>query len=208
MKVNVKEAGNYKLSVYYSNNEPAPVMKKQNGENYVHPYNTDLVERYTQIAVNGGAPQTVYFRNTFCWDVYKNMVVDVTLEAGDNSITFTNDNSYKFSDVQDDFAPRFDKFEIAPAVLKGTGQTPPDPEVPEPEVPDPEVPNPEVPENPEDPIKPGEDSKVDSGTSETGSNGSKAAKTGDSNDTLTYGLLILLTSGCIVVGYKRRKMSK
>lgn len=213
LKVNVKEAGNYKLSVYYSNNEPAPVMKKQNGENYVHPYNTDLVERYTQIAVNGGTPQTVYFRNTFCWDVYKNMVVDVTLEAGDNSITFTNDNSYKFSDVQDDFAPRFDKFEIAPAVLKGTGQTPPDPEipdleVPDPEVPDPEVPNPEVPENPEDPIKPGEDSKVDSGTSETGSNGSKAAKTGDSNDTLTYVLLILLTSGCIVVGYKRRKMSK
>lgn len=116
LSVNVPEDGNYKLSVVYSNNEPAPVMKKQDGSNYVHPYNTDLVERYAQIKVNGGKAQTVYFRNTFCWDVYRNAVVDVVLKKGDNTITLTNDNSYKFSSVQDDFTPRFDKFVVAPSV--------------------------------------------------------------------------------------------
>lgn len=118
LKVNAGEAGDYKLSVFYANNEPAPVMKTQAGNNYVHPYNTDLVERYMQISVNGGTPQTVYFRNTFCWDTYKNTVVDVKLQKGENVITFTNDNSYKFSQVQDDFAPRLDKFVVAPAAIK------------------------------------------------------------------------------------------
>jgi len=115
LTVNVPEAGDYKLSVFYSNNEPAPVMKTQSGSNYVHPYNTDLVERYMQITINGGTPQTVYFKNTFCFDTFKNIVVDIKLQKGDNIITFTNDNSYKFSSLQDDFAPRLDKFVIAPA---------------------------------------------------------------------------------------------
>ena len=114
-KVNVSKAGNYKLSVCYANDEPAPVMKTKEGKNYVHPYNTDLVERYMQIKVNSDTPQTVYFKNTFCWDTFKTTVVDVKLEKGDNVITFTNDNSYKFSSVQDDFTPRLDKFVLAPA---------------------------------------------------------------------------------------------
>lgn len=120
LKVNAEEAGDYKLSVFYSNNEPAPVMKTQAGQNYVHPYNTDLVERYMQISVNNGTPQTVYFRNTLCWDTYKNTIVDVKLQKGANVIAFTNDNSYKFSQLQDDFAPRLDKFVIAPAKIAGT----------------------------------------------------------------------------------------
>lgn len=115
LKVSVPEAGDYKLSVYYANNEPAPVMKTQSGKNYVHPYNTDLVERYMQISVNDETPQTVYFKNTFCWDTFKNVIVDVKLQKGENIITFGNDNSYKFSSVQDDFSPRLDKFIIAPA---------------------------------------------------------------------------------------------
>ena len=118
LKVNVPEAGDYKLSVFYANDEPAPVMKKQDGSNYVHPYNTDLVERYMQISVNGGTPQTVYFRNTFCWDTFKNTVVDVKLQKGENTIAFTNDNSYKFSELQDDFTPRLDKFVVASAYVK------------------------------------------------------------------------------------------
>lgn len=121
LKVNVPETGDYKLSVFYSNNEPAPVMKTQNGSNYVHPYNTDLVERYMQITVNKEVPQTVYFKNTFCFDTFKNTVIDVRLQKGDNVITFTNDNSYKFSSLQDDFAPRLDKFVIAPS--KATGMS-------------------------------------------------------------------------------------
>lgn len=113
--VNVPEAGDYKCSIYYANNEPAPVMKTQSGSNYVHPYNTDLVERYMQITVNQGTAQTVYFKNTFCWDTFKNVVVDLKLQKGNNTITFTNDNSYKFSTLQDDFTPRLDKFIITPA---------------------------------------------------------------------------------------------
>lgn len=118
LKVSVPQAGDYKLSVFYSNDEPAPVMKKQDGSDYVHPYNTDLVERYMQISTNGETPQTVYFKNTFCWDTYRNTVVDVKLKKGENTITFTNDNSYKFSEVQDDFTPRMDKFVVAPAYEK------------------------------------------------------------------------------------------
>ncbi|CUX35770.1 LamG-like jellyroll fold domain-containing protein [Clostridium sp. C105KSO13] len=142
MTVNAPAAGDYKLSIFYSNDEPAPVMKTQSGNNYVHPYNTDLVERYAQVTVNGEMPQTVYFRNTFCWDVYKNIVMDVTLKAGENVITLTNDNSYKFSEVQDDFTPRFDKFEIAPAVAAQAV----DPDNPS---------NPSNPDNPGDPSNPG-----------------------------------------------------
>lgn len=115
--VNVSESGDYKLAIRYANDEPAPVMRTKDGNEYVHPYNTDLVERYMQISVNGRTPQTVYFKNTFCWDTFKTVVVDVKLEKGDNAICFTNDNSYKFSSMQDDFTPRLDKFVLAPATV-------------------------------------------------------------------------------------------
>lgn len=119
-QVNASAAGTYKLSMFYANNEPAPVMKKQDGSNYVHPYNTDLVERYAQIQVNDETPQTVYFRNTLSWDVFKNVIMDLELQEGLNTITIKNDNSYKFSSVQDDFTPRFDKFVMASAVYGNT----------------------------------------------------------------------------------------
>lgn len=123
-EVEAPEAGNYIMSIYYANDEPAPAMRTQDGNNYVHPYNIDLVERYAQIRVNGGETKTVYFRNTFCWDVFKNVVIDVELEEGANTIRITNDNSYKFSEVQDDFTPRFDKFVFAPVVLSGNEEVP------------------------------------------------------------------------------------
>lgn len=111
------EAGDYKLSVVYANNEPAPMMKKDDGGNYVHPYNTDLIERYAQICVNDAEPETVYFRNTLSWDVFRNVVMDVSLNKGSNHITIYNDNTYKFSEVVDDFAPQFDRFDITPAYM-------------------------------------------------------------------------------------------
>ena len=118
--VDAPTGGSYILSAFYSNNEPAPIQTTENGTPYVHPYNVDLVERYAQISVNGGTPQTVYFKNTFSWDVFKNVIIDVKLNAGVNTITLSNDNSYKFSSVQDDFTPRFDKFVIAPLTASGT----------------------------------------------------------------------------------------
>ncbi len=118
MKIKVKEAGKYKLSMFYTNDEPAPIMKDSDGNNYVHPYNTDLVERYAQVVINGAEAETVYFRNTNSWEVFENVIMDVELKAGENTICFSNDNSYKFSEVVDDYAPRFDKFEIAPAFVE------------------------------------------------------------------------------------------
>lgn len=115
--VNVEEAGAYKLSIDYINNEPAPVMYTPDQPNgYLHPYNTDLVERYAQVEVNDQTPQTVYFRNTLSWDTVKNHVIDINLEAGENTITLYNDNSYRYNDVIQ-YAPDFDKFEIAKATL-------------------------------------------------------------------------------------------
>lgn len=117
-KVNVDKAGSYKLSMFYSNNEPAPAMTyKNNGEEkeYIHPYNTDLVERYAQINVNGEKPQTVYFKNTLSWDTFKNVVMDINLKAGENEIVIYNDNSYQFSNTVASSAPNFEKFEITPS---------------------------------------------------------------------------------------------
>lgn len=116
-EVSVSEDGFYKLLVRYANDEPAPVMKTEDGKDYVHPYNTDLVERYAQISINGDMPQTIYFRNTLCWDVYRDMVVDVKLKKGKNQIVISNDNSYKFSQAQDDFTPRLDRFEVCPTII-------------------------------------------------------------------------------------------
>ena len=71
-EVEVEKAGNYTLSMFYSNNEPAPAMPRISKEGlYVHPYNTDLIERYAQIVVNDNEPETVYFRNTLSWDMIK-----------------------------------------------------------------------------------------------------------------------------------------
>ncbi|MCR4744143.1 MAG: FIVAR domain-containing protein [Lachnospiraceae bacterium] len=117
MEIEAPEEGTYALSMFYANDEPAPVMLTSSGEEYVHPYNTDLVERYAQISVNDSEAETVYFRNTFCWDVIRNQFLDVKLNAGKNKIVFSNDNSYKFSEIQDDYAPRFDKFMITPLYL-------------------------------------------------------------------------------------------
>lgn len=208
LKVNVHSAGDYKLSVVYANNEPAPVMKKQDGGNYVHPYNTDLVERYAQISVNGGAPQTVYFRNTFSWDVFKNVVIDVALEEGENVITFTNDNSYKFSEVQDDFTPRFDKFEITSAVTKNDADTEkpekPDTEKPDIEKPDTEEPGTEVPEKP-DTEKPNTE-KPDTKRPEKQEKAEQHINTGDNMDTKYDMALLICMAGIVTVTVlKKRK---
>ncbi|ADU29372.1 FIMAH domain-containing protein [Evansella cellulosilytica] len=123
LTVNVDEAGAYKLSMDYINNEPAPVMyTDRHPDGYIHPYNKDLVERYAQVVVNDQTPQTVYFINTLSWDSVRNHVIDIELEAGENTITLYNDNSYRFNDVIQ-YAPHFDKFEIAKASISSIDKT-------------------------------------------------------------------------------------
>lgn len=226
IKVTAPAAGDYKLSAFYSNDEPAPVMQKQNGDNYVHPYNTDLVERYAQISVNGNTPQTVYFRNTFCWDVFKNVVIDVSLQEGENTITLTNDNSYKFSSVQDDFTPRFDKFEIAPAVA-GQAVEPDKPDTPDtPDTPDkpdtpvkPDTPStPDTPDTPSTPDTPGTDAQNPAGSNgnaaqgnqDTGKTSAKqTVKTGDNGSVIPYIVVMFITAGAMTgaVIYRKKKKS-
>lgn len=111
--VDASAAGVYSLGITYSNDEPAPVMLKADGTTYVHPYNVDLVERYMQVSVNGGEPETVYFRNTYSWDSYRTVEVLVTLKVGENTIRFYNDNSYQFSSLVNSTAPVISNLTIA-----------------------------------------------------------------------------------------------
>ena len=118
--VNASQAGVYSLGITYSNDEPAPVMLKTDGTTYVHPYNVDLVERYMQVSVNGGEPETVYFRNTYSWDSYRTVEVLVTLNAGENTLRFYNDNSYQFSSLVNSTAPVISNLTLAALTGNGT----------------------------------------------------------------------------------------
>ena len=71
-----------------------------------HSYNSQVVDRHAYIRVNGGSAQRVYFRNTFAWDNYESRVVDVMLQAGNNTIQFFNGDP-------EAYAPHIDKIEIA-----------------------------------------------------------------------------------------------
>lgn len=120
--VNASQAGVYSLGITYSNDEPAPVMLKADGTTYVHPYNVDLVERYLQVSVNGGEPETVYFRNTYSWDSYRTVEVLVNLQAGENTIRLYNDNSYQFSVLVNSTAPVISHLTLASLTQGGSAQ--------------------------------------------------------------------------------------
>ncbi|MGM9936225.1 MAG: LamG-like jellyroll fold domain-containing protein, partial [Candidatus Ornithomonoglobus sp.] len=119
-KVNVSSGGLYNLAIRYANDEPAPVMMTDGGSEYVHPYNLDLVERYAQIQINDNEPETVYFRNTLSWDVFRTMDIPVRLSAGENTVRIYNDNSYQISSLVNSTAPEIDTVSIAP--LNYTGE--------------------------------------------------------------------------------------
>jgi hypothetical protein len=80
-EVTVPSAGRYRMVVGYANGELG-----DGADNY----NSNIVDRYAEISVNGGAPKQVYFRNTLGWSNYRTTVVDVDLAAGANTITFGN----------------------------------------------------------------------------------------------------------------------
>jgi hypothetical protein len=92
----VTQSGLYRMVVHFANAE------FRGG----HSYNSQVVDLYSHVRVNGASTQRVYFRNTFAWDNYQTRVVDVTLQAGRNTIRF-------FNDAPDESAPRIDKIEIA-----------------------------------------------------------------------------------------------
>ena len=92
-KVNAPKAGNYRMTISYSNND----------EGGVHSYNVDLIERFVTVDVNDTS-QNLWCRNTYSWDTVKTVTMNIQLKAGENVITFTNDGSVKFND-RDSYAP-------------------------------------------------------------------------------------------------------
>jgi hypothetical protein len=87
--ISVPSSGNYKMVVTYTNDE-----KGHKGQ----------VERFAEISVNGHAPTKVYFRNTFDQSVFRTHVVNVELNAGANTVRFSNSEGN---------APDVDKIQIA-----------------------------------------------------------------------------------------------
>lgn len=86
-KINAPENGTYKLTIKYSNNR----------ENGVHSYNVDLVEDFITISVNGVKSENLYCRNTYSHDSYTTVTTNLSLEKGENVITFSNDGANKFN---------------------------------------------------------------------------------------------------------------
>lgn len=94
--VTASAAGRYRMVVGYANGEL--------GDGATN-YNSNIVDRYAEISVNGGTAKKVYFRNTLGWSNYWTTVVDVDLAAGANTVTFGNSSS--------GYAPNLDRIQIA-----------------------------------------------------------------------------------------------
>jgi hypothetical protein len=100
--VTVPAAGRYRMVVGYANGEL--------GDGATN-YNSNIVDRYAEISVNGGTARRVYFRNTLGWSTYRTTVTDVDLNAGANTITFGNAST--------GYAPNLDLIRIAAPLGQG-----------------------------------------------------------------------------------------
>ena len=94
--VTASAAGRYRMVVGYANGELGSGATN---------YNSNIVDRYAEISVNGGTAKKVFFRNTLGWSNYWTTVVDVDLAAGANTVTFGNSSS--------GYAPNIDRIQIA-----------------------------------------------------------------------------------------------
>jgi hypothetical protein len=97
--VTAATAGRYRMVVSYANGELGAGASN---------YNSNIVDRYAEISVNGGPVKKVYFRNTLGWSNYWTTVVDVDLAAGVNTVTFGNASA--------GYAPNIDRIQIAAAL--------------------------------------------------------------------------------------------
>lgn len=84
--VTVPESGNYRLTLSYSNND----------EGGVHSYNVDLIERFVTVTANGKT-QNLWCRNTYSWSTVKTATLNIWLEAGENTVTLSNNGAVKFN---------------------------------------------------------------------------------------------------------------
>ncbi len=88
-KVNAPEMGDYRVTLLYANNS----------EGGYHAYNVDLIERYVTVSVNGGEGKDIFCRNTYSDYTYKTVTFNITLEEGENEVTFTNSGDYSFASL-------------------------------------------------------------------------------------------------------------
>jgi hypothetical protein len=96
--VSTAAAGRYRLVVTYANGELGDGASN---------YNSNIVDRYADVSVNGAAATRTYFRNTLGWSNFRTTVIDVDLQAGSNTITFSNSSAY---------APDIDRIQVAAAI--------------------------------------------------------------------------------------------
>lgn len=101
--VSVPTTGRYSLVVQYANSELGPGAGS----------NPNIVERFASISANGGPSQQVTFGNTRSWSTYRTTIAFVNLNAGNNSITFSNSTNW---------APDIDLVRVA-ATVGGAGAT-------------------------------------------------------------------------------------
>ena len=62
-----------------------------------HDYNVDLIEAYFTVTVNGQT-QRLMCRSTCSDENLSTVTLDVTLAAGENTLTLSNDSSVRFAD--------------------------------------------------------------------------------------------------------------
>jgi hypothetical protein len=114
LTVDAAEAGEHLLVVHYANDE------RDTG----HPYNADIISRPIDVSVNGAEPRRHWFKNTWSWGNWWARGVPVTLSAGRNEITLSNDPARGATAAEcpqpcrpaldSPWAPDLDRFEIAP----------------------------------------------------------------------------------------------
>ena len=104
LNVTVPKSGSYRLLIDYSSNDAKGT----------HMYNIDTIDPYVQLEINGGTPKTYYFRSSYHWDRYITLVIDITLNQGENTLKFYNDNVYQYNGILDTDAPtpRLDRLHL------------------------------------------------------------------------------------------------
>jgi hypothetical protein len=102
--VSVPTAGLYRMLVTYANDEV--YSGSQGGP----------VFRFAQISVNGGTASTVYFNNTFSWSNWNTQEIDVSLNAGNNTIRFSNSTTSPTPTIDSGWIPVLASIQIALAL--------------------------------------------------------------------------------------------
>lgn len=103
-KIHASTGGLYRMLVTYANGEIYSGNKR------------GPVFRFAEISVNGGRPKTVYFNNTFSSASWFTQEVDVYLNAGENTIRFSNSTTSQNPTIESGWAPELAKIQIAPSI--------------------------------------------------------------------------------------------